>query len=86
MLYKCIRFGGTALWSVADAELCGLKREIGTNVVGEIGEGNVCLVLNISDGPIERASPSAFTIKYLKIFFDGKTGYVRADSLQALEQ
>jgi hypothetical protein len=78
MLYRCTRFGGTTLWSVADT---GLKREIGTNVVGDIGEGNVCLVLNVSDGPIERGFRS-----YLKIFFDGRTGYVRADSLQPLEQ
>jgi hypothetical protein len=45
--------------------------------LGIIGEGKICLILDTVD---------LGHVSYYKVLFDGRTGYVRADSLQALEQ
>ena len=77
MLYKCVRSGGTTLWSVADTQI---RRGVGNRELGKIGEGKVCIVLDASDGPLDLG-----IVSYFKIFFDGQVGYVVSHSLKHID-
>ena len=74
MLYKCMRSGGTTIWSVADTQI---RRGVGNRELGKIGEGKICLILDAVD---------LGHVSYYKVLFDGQVGYVVSHSFQALEQ